>query len=181
MEWRNARTDDLAILVPWIRDTRQCLLWAGNKVRFPLQVPRLADEIEFTPANAWCLCDNGAMIGFGQILRRAPARAHFARLIVTPDLRGHGYGTALCKKMLETAMQWPAYEIATLNVFRSNLVAQSLYTRMGFYPVGLAQSERRDPNVLLMVRALHNDYEPYPRCDADGRHAESHDQRPHRD
>lgn len=155
MEWRNARSGDLATLIPWVRDTRQCLLWAGGKVHFPLHVAQLADEIEFAPANAWCLCENGAMVGFGQILQRTPSRAHFARLIVIPDLRGHGYGAALCKKMLETAQQWPDCEIATLNVFRSNLIAQALYTRMGFHPVDLAQSEQRDPNVLLMVRALH--------------------------
>lgn len=157
MEWRNAQAGDLATLISWVDDARQCLLWAGSKVHFPLHAPRLADEIEFTPANAWCLCEHGKPVAFGQILQRAPSRAHFARLIVAPDRRGQGYGAALCGKMLETAQQWPDYEIATLNVFRDNLAAQSLYTRMGFYPVDLIQSAQRDPNVLLMVRALHDE------------------------
>jgi len=157
MEWRNAHAGDLATLTSWVRDTRQCLHWAGGKVHFPLHLPRLADEIEFMPTNAWCLCEQGEMVGFGQILRRAPSRAHFARLIVAPNLRGHGYGAVLCEKMLETAMLWPDYEIATLNVFRSNLVAQALYMRMGFQAVDLAESEQRDPHVVLMVRALHDD------------------------
>jgi len=163
MEWRNAQAGDLTTLISWVDDSRQCLLWAGSKVRFPLHAPRLADEIEFTPANGWCLCEHGKLLGFGQILQRGPSRAHFARLIVAPDRRGQGYGAVLCSKMLETARQWPDCEIATLNVFRSNLAAQSLYTSQGFYPVDLIQSVQRDPNVLLMVRTLHNE-EKSGRC-----------------
>lgn len=168
MEWRNARASDLATLMAWVGNIRECRLWAGGKVRFPLQATQLAEDIEFAPENAWCLCENGELVGFGQILQRAPARAHLARLIVAPALRGHGYGAALCGKLLETATRWPDYEIATLNVFRANLAAQALYTRMGFYAVDLAESEQRDPNVLLMVRALRDDDEPTPARRLDG-------------
>ncbi len=177
MEWRNARAGDLATLIPWVRTPRQCLLWAGGKVHFPLRLPQLADEIEFTQGSAWCLCENGELVGFGQILQRAPSRAHFARLIVAPELRGHGYGATLCEKMLETALQWPDCEIATLNVFRSNLVAQALYTRLGFYPVDLAESEQRDPKVLLMMRALRRDDAPDQGYTSEERQAPRQDNR----
>ncbi len=154
MEWRTAQDTDLTTLLSWVDGPKQCLLWAGGKVTFPLDTARLAREIEFSPQNAWCLCAAETLLGFGQILRRAPERAHLARLIVSPDQRGLGYGAALCEHLLDTARRWSDCEIATLNVYRDNRAACSLYRRMGFQPVELAISELRDPQVLLMVRAL---------------------------
>jgi len=160
MEWRNARSDDLITLMSWINDNRQCLMWAGAKVDYPLQARRLSEQIEFSPANAWCLCEQDQLIGFGQLFRRAPMRVHLARLIVTPALRGHGYGTVLCRHLLDAARRWTDCEIATLNVYRSNLAAQALYARLGFQAVDLAASEERDPNVMLMIRALREPAQP---------------------
>lgn len=154
MEWRTAQDADLATLLPWVDGPEPCLLWAGGKVSYPLDPARLAREIEFSPQNAWCLCAADTVLGFGQILRRAPERAHLARLIIAPDQRGLGYGAALCERLLDTARQWSDCDIATLNVYRDNLAAYSLYRRMGFQPVELALSELRDPQVMLMVRAL---------------------------
>jgi len=154
MEWRTAQETDLATLRPWISSRVQCLHWAGDKVRFPLDLTDLARDIDFSAHNAWCLCEDDALVGFGQILRRTRERAHFARLIVAPSQRGLGYGAALCEHLLATARRWSDCEIATLNVYRENLAACGLYRRMGFQPVDLALSELRDPQVVLMVRAL---------------------------
>jgi [ribosomal protein S18]-alanine N-acetyltransferase len=154
MEWRAARASDLDSVSAWVATAQQCRLWAGRQVEFPIEAWQLAETIEFEADNAWCMSLDGELIGFGQLLQRSEQRAHLARLIISPDLRGLGYGTLLGEKLLETAAEALACKVVTLNVYRANLAAQALYARLGFRPIALPQSGERDPEVLLMARAL---------------------------
>jgi len=56
--------------------------------------------------------------------------------------------------LLETAADALDGEIVTLNVYRANIAAQALYAKMGFRPIELPESVERDPEVVLMLRAL---------------------------
>jgi len=154
MEWRAARESDLDSVSAWVATAQQCLLWAGKQVEFPIASWQLAEAIEFEADNAWCMSLDGELIGFGQLLQRSQQRVHLARVIIAPDLRGLGYGTLLCEKLLETAADALDGEIVTLNVYRANIAAQALYAKMGFRPIELPESVERDPEVVLMLRAL---------------------------
>jgi ribosomal protein S18 acetylase RimI-like enzyme len=154
MEWRAARASDLDSVSAWVATAQQCRNWAGRLVAFPIEPAALAESIEFTEDNAWCMSLDGELVGFGQLLQRSERRVHLARVIIAPDLRGLGYGTLLCEKLLETAADATPCEIVTLNVYRANLAAQALYVRLGFRAIELPPSPERDPEVLLMMRAL---------------------------
>ena len=85
------------------------------------------------------------MVAFGQILRKEGNRAHLARLIVAPAVRGQGYGRALCLRLMQRARQDPApLESFSLNVYPENAVALTLYRSLGF-----AEWERGEAGVMM--------------------------------
>jgi hypothetical protein len=47
MIFRPATKADLKIVMTWIPDADSCLGWAGSKVRFPLELEQLCQDIEF--------------------------------------------------------------------------------------------------------------------------------------
>ena len=59
----------------------------------------------------------------------------FGFVIVSPEIRGKGYG----KKMLELAIEYARTELhatkATLGVFANNPKAQACYESLGFSPI----------------------------------------------
>ena len=61
--------------------------------------------------------------------------AHITNIAVRPDRRGLGYGEKVTRAMIQLAadsgMNW-----MTLEVRRSNVVAQNLYHKLGFIDVG---------------------------------------------
>ena len=70
------------------------------------------------------------------------SRLHFARLIVKPAHRGHGYGLELAYWLLRWALGRQP-ETISLNVFRENEAAIALYRRLGFVEASPAASDPR--------------------------------------
>lgn len=77
---------------------------------------------------------------------------HITNIAVHPDFRGRGYGEritlALMRKAREVGISW-----LTLEVRRGNLVAQSLYRKLGFDEVGIRKRYYEDngEDALIMV------------------------------
>ena len=80
MRLRDATLSDLHEVASWVDSARECDLWAGWRVSFPIDIARLAQEIEFSNGNSFCLVDQDSVIAFGQIIKKAQ-RAHLAQLI----------------------------------------------------------------------------------------------------
>ena len=118
-------------MVSWIPTARDCELWAGWRVTFPIDRPSLPAAIGFTESNAFSLIDGETLVAFGQLVRKNRRRAHLARLIVKPGLRGKGHGETLVRALLERA-RLESFGIVSLNVDSANLPAVSLYLKMGF-------------------------------------------------
>jgi ribosomal-protein-alanine N-acetyltransferase len=80
---------------------------------------------------------------------------HVCTLAVHPDWRGHGLGALLLSGLIEHCMTLGA-AVATLEVRRSNLVAQSLYEKYGFAKVGLRKAYYADnhEDALIMTTDL---------------------------
>jgi ribosomal-protein-alanine N-acetyltransferase len=71
--------------------------------------------------------------------------AHITNVAVHPAFRGRKLGEKICVSLLEKAAERGAMR-ATLEVRVSNIRAQSLYVKLGFYSVGLRPGYYTDTN-----------------------------------
>ena len=147
---RAARPGDYAALATWIPGEGECVRWAGPLLPFPCAAHELAARLNSPGISSLVLTDadsfDDATLGFGQFWMREPNSVHLGRIIVAPALRGRGYGKALCRLLLDAALQTTCVRAATLRVFRDNGSAMNLYRGLGFEPV----EELSDDEVLVM-------------------------------
>ena len=153
MRSRNAVPTDLEVVASWIGSQRECALWAGPGLPFPLEPSAIPAQIDIRGAINVALDDDEGLAAFGQALLRSPGRAHLARVIVRPDARRRGVGRALVEVLLSRAEE-AGLSLATLNVYRDNVAAATLYSDLGF---GLAERPTGDsssPGTWFMQRSL---------------------------
>ena len=130
MNLSRATTRDLEEVLNWISAKRECQLWAGPAVSYPIEIDVIIDEIGFHTNDSYVYRENEKIIAFGQIIRKSETSNHLARIITNPDSRGKGYGLKLCKKLVSIAGE--RGDTTTLNVFRNNHVALTIYENLGF-------------------------------------------------
>ena len=113
----------------------------------------------------WLVLDDGnggvlAYAGMWFVLDEA----HVTNIAVRPDRRGLGYGKAITKALVQLAadsgMTW-----MTLECRRSNLVAQSIYRKLGFVDVGFRKRYYADNNEDALLMALEKLPEAHPEND----------------
>jgi len=130
---RAAIQEDLQVVLSWIETPEQLKLWGGSALSFPPEMERSWREIEARDDKSFVLVDaDGQLVGFGQTLSRAANVVHLGRIIVSPIFRGKGLGRLLCEQLIEVANERPRPDQITLNVFRNNAAALSLYAAIGF-------------------------------------------------
>jgi [ribosomal protein S18]-alanine N-acetyltransferase len=150
---RSAVPDDLAVVAAWVGSQRDCELWAGPRIPFPLQPSALATQIEMADAFNVALDDEQGLAAFGQALPRGPGRAHLARVIVRPSARRHGLGRALVEALLARA-EAAGLTLVTLCVFTDNAAAIRLYSRLGFRRAERPPEDPPSSGVWFMQRAV---------------------------
>ena len=149
---RTAKISNLSTVLSWIPDAEACLIWAGPKVRYPATAESAWEDIEASEGNAFSLVtDSGDIVGFGQVLPRDSCVAHLARIIVAPGARRRGYGRSLCLQLMEVAEKRLPVRQFTLNAYKSNRAAISLYRSLGF-----AEQIRQDLQGVLSMSMLAN-------------------------
>jgi [ribosomal protein S18]-alanine N-acetyltransferase len=153
VEARDATTADLEIVVDWITSKRECELWAGPGISFPLEPLGLAAQIDMRDATNVALDDEHGLAAFGQVLPRSHRRAHLARVIVRPDARGCGIGRALVQALLSRAGE-AGLSSATLNVYRENTAAATLYAGLGFRRAERPQCDPASLGAWFMQRRI---------------------------
>ena len=131
MNIQKVKIIDLKIIISWISNKQSCKMWAGPCVGFPLKIENLSKEIEFSNDNSYCCKNDSSIVAFGQLLLKGDGWRHLARIIVDPNKRGKGYGQLLCVEMIYVAIQ-EGYQKISLNVYRNNIRALKLYTKLGF-------------------------------------------------
>lgn len=142
MEVRNAEIIDFQSIMSWIQDEHECRNWAGNKVRFPLNIDNLLNDIQYSQGNSYCLVNENKILAFGQLFPKQDGFIHMARIIVAPSYRGLGYGKILCDNLLQITEQ-SGYQKVSLYAFRSNLISMTLYKKLGFNEVVEKSSDDR--------------------------------------
>ena len=105
---------------------------------------------------AWALVAmvKGKVVGFGQLVRWG-RRAEIADLIIRPEWRENGIGTAMIRQLIDIARQQNILEIE-IGVTESNIRAMALYLRLGFEEKRrlLIDVGRGVENVIYLVRRL---------------------------
>jgi ribosomal-protein-alanine N-acetyltransferase len=69
--------------------------------------------------------------------------AHVTNVAVDPEFRGHGFGEQMMRGLMTRALQQGARRM-TLEVRRSNVVAQNLYRKLGFVQLGVRRGYYTD-------------------------------------
>lgn len=134
MYLRKAKLADLNTILSWVPSAFECKMWAGPKVKFPLDTGRLAEEIGFADDNGYGLIDNASMVAFGQVIVKKNGFHHLARIIVDPTKRSSGYGKYLCNALIQKVSQ-DGHQKFSLNVYPNNTIALNLYKALGFQEV----------------------------------------------
>jgi len=144
---------DLGVVASWIASQRECALWAGPSVRFPLELSALPDQIGMAGAINVALEDDQGLAAFGQALPRPPGCAHLARVIVRPGARRRGLGRALVEALLARA-EVAGLSPVTLNVYRDNAAAAALYAELGFRCVERPDGDSASPGICFMQHGI---------------------------
>ncbi len=129
---------DYEALTSWVPDAQSCLRWAGPRVRFPFTAAELPSLLLLPDkqGQSYCLAGkSGNLLGFGQYWIIKPGAVHLARIIISPGVRGQGFGRLLCELLMARAIQATCATEVTLHVFRDNAAACSLYSSLGFLAV----------------------------------------------
>jgi GNAT superfamily N-acetyltransferase len=153
MPLRPATLQELAEVASWVSSVRECELWAGPHVQFPIAVEALAESIDFGTHGGFVHAERDALIAFGQIVSKSGGRAHLARLIVRPDSRGRGFGARLVEALLDRARA-SAHVRGSLNVSPANAVAIHVYEKLGFVDALRPADEPDFSNSRYLERAL---------------------------
>ena len=82
-------------------------------------------------------------------------QAHINNLAVRPDLRGRGLGTQLLESILAEARHLGATSL-TLEVRRSNIAAQRLYAKAGFFEHSVRKNYYTQPveDAIILLRKI---------------------------
>jgi len=129
--FRAATLDDIHEIAGWIHSRRDCELWAGPRLPFPLDLDLLPGDIDLFHADSVALEEEERLVAFGQVIYMDEDRAHLARIIVAPGSRGRGYGRLLVSELMRRARQRD-YQVLSLYVDRHNRRALALYAGFGF-------------------------------------------------
>ena len=140
MNIQKTKITDLKTIISWVLNEKECKMWAGPRIRFPLRIEELSKDIGFSNDNSYCYKNDESIFAFGQLLTKENGWLHLARIIVDPAKRGKGYGKLLCVELIQIAIQ-KGYQKISLNVYRNNVSALKLYTNLGFREVVEKSSE----------------------------------------
>ena len=102
--------------------------------RSPWSKNALLGELRNDVAHYLVMELDGVLIGYGGMWVLFE-EAHVTNVAIMPDYRKQGRGRTLMLAMMERAIKFGA-EKMTLEVRESNLVAQHLYEKLGFYQNG---------------------------------------------
>jgi ribosomal-protein-alanine N-acetyltransferase len=90
--------------------------------------------------------------------------AHVTNIAVRADMRGRGIGELVARALMQLAAD-TGIRYMTLEVRRTNVVAQSLYKKLGFVEVGFRKRYYADNNEDALVMACEHLPEPHPEND----------------
>jgi GNAT superfamily N-acetyltransferase len=145
---RPARLSDLRVVASWLISEADCVLWAGDRVSFPVDLNGLPHAIEWETSDSWSATIGADVVAFGQLVPKPDCRVHLARLIAAPTHRGTGLGRRLTTHLLMAALSRQP-EAVSLNVARTNQPALALYHSLDFVEAPRPPDERPSDSLYM--------------------------------
>jgi len=119
-------------LMRWFPDSHATTVWGGPGFRFPFSESTFREDARIDSLASRGLHDvEGNFVGFGQFYERV-GRCHLGRLVIAPDRRGEGLGTALVRALCVEGSQSLDLDTFSLFVLPGNERATRLYAKLGF-------------------------------------------------
>lgn len=130
---RNMTTQDIAAV---LQIEHQCFSvpWTEEAFRMEVENNKLA---RYVVAEL-----DGQVVGYGGMWMIMD-EAHVTNIALHPDVRGRGYGNRIVAAMIDMAKQEGIIRM-TLEVRKSNEVAQNLYKKFGFKACGIRPKYYQD-------------------------------------
>jgi len=116
--------ENLSFAIPW---TRQSFIEEITSNKFAIYLSASLNNVVVGYAGMWNVCGEG----------------HITNIAVHPEFRGCGIGSLLLEGLIEEARK-AGIERMTLEVRKSNIIAQNLYKKYGFVACGLRKSYYAD-------------------------------------
>jgi ribosomal protein S18 acetylase RimI-like enzyme len=135
MELKPFEESHTALVAGWASSAQEVALLSGrDEFPFPAELAgswrKVADDI-----TAYLYFDGADPVGYGELwLDDEEDEVELARVIVAPNLRGRGIGTAFVQALLQPALV-AGYSDVFLRVRPDNERAIKTYLRVGFQPV----------------------------------------------
>jgi len=127
-----AHEADIDELMTWFPNSNAVDIWGGPKFRYPFDRRTFHEDCRWQEMPTYCLRDPGnEFAAFGQLASRYD-RAHLARLVANPRMRGQGVGRKLIEMLIERAGADQAHSKVALFVYRDNETAYRCYLALGF-------------------------------------------------
>lgn len=124
-------SDDVDEVMSWFADAASVDIWSGPRFRFPFTRETFHEDCRWQEFATYCMHGNERLLAFGQLGQRYE-RAHLARLIAHPEMRGQGVGKQLIMLMLDKARESFDYSECGLFVYKYNKTAFHCYRSVGF-------------------------------------------------
>ena len=122
---------DIDEIMTWFSDAHSVDIWGGPRFRYPFDRETFHEDCRWQEYSSHCLRDHGILTAFGQMGLRY-GRAHLARLVVNPAMRGRGVGKKLMEALIREASLNPECSEVALFVYRDNEPAYQCYLASGF-------------------------------------------------
>lgn len=116
--------ENLSFKIPW---SRQSITEEIVSNKLAVYLSAKVDDRIVGYAGIWCVCGEG----------------HITNIAVHPDYRGNGIGSLLLEGLIDIARKEQILSM-TLEVRKSNLVAQALYRKYGFKDSGFRKAYYSD-------------------------------------
>lgn len=146
---RPATVADAGVALSWSPTPEGLRKWAGPTARWPATAESFWNDINNADATTFALeTPEDGLVGIGQVRHREQKYGHLARIIVSPDRRGRGFGRALCVALMREAPRLHSIAGYSLYVYQDNANAIGLYRSLGYVASG---THPQYPDMLLML------------------------------
>lgn len=136
---------DIEEMMSWFKTGDDINIWGGPTFRFPFTRDSFFHDLYWGRMASFSLRNaDDKLAAFGQLYERF-ACINLARLVVNPDMRGHGVGKKLVQALMDEAPARFGKDRFSLFVYRENTPAYECYKAMGFvvtpYPAGVEHAD----------------------------------------
>jgi len=123
---------DIEELMTWFGNEESLRRWGGPFVSYPFTSESFTKDIHWQEVSSLSTHDDsGRLLGFGQYYSKFN-RCHLARLAISPNHRGAGFGQAFISKLIHLATADTGLAQCSLYVLDDNDAALGCYRALGF-------------------------------------------------